>query len=155
MTCEWTIVQPLATSSATSFSALLSDILSVPRTADEMVFVIVFIVYNRLFVFVMETIISFLQCIYLGVRHAFGKNGLYLWTYCSRYHEWGFDIVFRWYNWSPTDVDELWTLFFWRYSSRHSADDSKVGFRWCYNNLNSIFIMKLIQLQLGRPFGYI
>ena len=56
MTCEWTIVQPLATSSATSFSALFNDILSVPRTADEMVFVIIFIVYNRLFVFVMETI---------------------------------------------------------------------------------------------------
>ena len=104
----------------------------------------------RLFVFVMETIISFLQCIYLWIWHAFGKNSLYLWTYCSRQHEWGFDTVFRWYNWNPTDVDELHPLFFWTYSTHHSADDSKVGFRWCYNNLNSFFIMKTILLQFRR-----
>ena len=92
----------------------------------------------------METVISFLQCIYLGIWHAFGENSISLWTYCSSQHKWGFDTVFRWFYASPTDVDELWTLFFWSYLSHHSADDSKVGFRWCYNNLNSIFIMKTI-----------
>ena len=98
----------------------------------------------------METIISSLQCIYLGIRHAFGKNSLYLWTYCSRQHEWGFDTVFRWFYASTTDVDELWTLFFWVYLSHHSTDNSKVEFRWCYNQLISIFIMKIILLQLTR-----
>ena len=98
----------------------------------------------------METIISSLQCIYLGICHAFGKNPLYLWTYCSSQHEWGFDIIFRWNNWSPTDVDELHPFFFWVYLSHHSTDNSKVEFRWCYNNINSIFIMKIILLQLTR-----
>ena len=155
MTCEWTIVQPLATSSATSFSALYSDILSVPRTADEMVFVIVFIKIIVCSFFVMETIISSLQCIYLGIWHAFAKNSISLWIYCSRQHEWGFDVVFRWIYASPTDVDELQPLFFWIYSSLTSADNSKVEFSWCYNQIISIFIMKLMLLQLGRPFGYI
>ena len=58
----------------------------------------------------METVISFLQCIYLAVLDAFGKNTLYLWTYCSSITSGRFDMVFH----------------------------------WCYNNPNSIFIMKII-----------
>ena len=51
---------------------------------------------------------------------------------------------FRWFYASPTDVDELHPFFFWVYLSHHSANDSKVGFLWCYNQLVSIFIMKII-----------
>ena len=107
----------------------------------------------------METVnwfpIMYLSC---GLGTRFGKNTLYLWTYCPRPSTHGLSSLFHWVYTSPTNVDGLYTLFFWAFQATNSADNSKVEFRWCYNNLNSIFIMKTMLLQLvdgeRNPFAY-
>ena len=69
----------------------------------------------------METVISFLQCIYLAVWHAFGKNTLYLWTYRS-----------------SITSEEFDTLLFWIYSTTTIHQTAVI----------LVFIIKIMLLQL-------